>query len=251
MVDGRDLRNLFGMHLTLPMIYADADAVHAARTDFASGLEALAGELPDALRGLSADQVLDGLRWTNFFLAYQGEDDRTPAGGLRGARRARGRYRRHRTGAPRSQRARPAAGAFASASRRRFFTSALAAAIFSSWVTDLDRDRFEVFAYHLFPGMDDGGAGDQGARGLLSQLRRHPRPALDRRPGDSRRRARRARLSRARHGRVLLRLGRTAPRAAAVRRLGPPGDHRSHDDRRVHQLRRDGAGAGTGTTPST
>ena len=152
-VDGRDLRNLFGMHLTLPMIYADADAVHAARTDFASGLEALAGELPAALDGLSTDQVLDGLRWTNFFLAYQGEDDRTLQAGYAAlAARAVDTVAPHLRApvAARPPGARRLRVGFASA----FFHDGTCGRYFKSWVTDLDRDRFEVFVYHLFPGMD-------------------------------------------------------------------------------------------------
>ena len=34
-------------------------------------------ELERAILGLSETRVLDGLRWTNFFLAYQGQDDRS------------------------------------------------------------------------------------------------------------------------------------------------------------------------------
>src|SRR5207244_8322022 len=60
-VDALDLRALFGEHLTLPMIYTDADALRAARDDFAVGVAALEHELPGALRGLSEEKALDGL----------------------------------------------------------------------------------------------------------------------------------------------------------------------------------------------
>ncbi len=152
--DSGDLRNLFAMHLALPMIYADRAALRATRTGFATGLDALADALPEAARRLSAEQLLDGLRWTNFFLAYQGEDDRTlqaayAALAARTLERAAAQWR-----APMP--ARPSAGrrlrvGFASA----FFHVGTCGRYFRSWLTDLDRDRFEVFVYHLFPGMDE------------------------------------------------------------------------------------------------
>ena len=74
--DPGDLRSLFARHLSLPMIYADGDTLRASRSEFAAGLSALETELPAALQGLPEARALDGLRWTNFFLAYQGGDDR-------------------------------------------------------------------------------------------------------------------------------------------------------------------------------
>ncbi|HET9764772.1 MAG TPA: tetratricopeptide repeat protein, partial [Casimicrobiaceae bacterium] len=152
--DPGDLRSLFGAQLTLPMIYADAAALAAARERYATGLDALERELPAALDGLPEARVLDGLRWSNFFLAYQGGDDRLLQMGYAAlAKRA------IDAGAPRWRAAlarRPDRGGrvrigFASA----FFHVGTCGRYFKSWITDLDRDRFEVFVYHLFPGMDD------------------------------------------------------------------------------------------------
>jgi predicted O-linked N-acetylglucosamine transferase (SPINDLY family) len=136
------------------MIYADAAALDAARAAFGAGLGALARDLDAALAGLSEPQVLDGLRWTNFFLAYQGRDDRAlqveyaaltaravgamAAGWLAPIDKRPLEGRRIRVG-------------FASA----FFHVGTCGRYFKSWITDLDRDRFEVVVYHLFPGMDD------------------------------------------------------------------------------------------------
>ena len=36
-----------------------------------------------------------------------------------------------------------------------FFHVGTAGRYFRSWITDLDRDRFEVYVYHLYPGLDD------------------------------------------------------------------------------------------------
>jgi predicted O-linked N-acetylglucosamine transferase (SPINDLY family) len=153
-VDPGDLRNLFGTHLTLPMIYADGAALRAARDDYAAGLSALETELSSALHGLSEAQALDGLRWTNFFVAYQGEDDRAlqaayAALAARVIETAAPRWRAPLT--PRPPNGRRVRVGFASA----FFHVGTCGRYFRSWITDLDRDRFEVFVYHLFPGMDD------------------------------------------------------------------------------------------------
>jgi len=150
-----DLRPRFGKHLTLPMIYADAADVASARSAFRAGLAALERELPPVVRGLSSEQLLDGLRWTNFFLAYQGEDDRPlqAAYGALVASAVEAAVPRWRAApAPR----RPLDGrrvriGFASA----FFHVGTCGHYFKSWITDLDRERFEVFVYHLFPGMDE------------------------------------------------------------------------------------------------
>jgi CRISPR-associated protein Csy1 len=103
--------------------------------------------------GTTPEQVLDGLRWTNFLLAYQGGDDRAlqaSYGAFVQAVLARG-APAWRECAPRAR----TAGArlrvgFASA----FFHVGTAGRYFRSWITDLPRERFEVFVYHLFPGQD-------------------------------------------------------------------------------------------------
>ncbi|HSQ82778.1 MAG TPA: tetratricopeptide repeat protein [Casimicrobiaceae bacterium] len=172
--DRTDLRGALGARLSLPMIYADAAELRAARDAYAEGLASLHADVESLVAGLSSDQVIDGLRWTNFFLAYQGHDDRELQ-----ARYAAFVARALEIGAP-QWRALPAAGAsspapssspggpavpqapmrgpsarlrvgFASA----FFHVGTAGRYFRSWITDLPRERFEVFVYHLRPGLDD------------------------------------------------------------------------------------------------
>ncbi len=70
------LRAAFGEALALPMVYPDAAAVEASRASFARGLARLESEVSALVRGRSFADVIDDLRWTNFLLAYQGEDDR-------------------------------------------------------------------------------------------------------------------------------------------------------------------------------
>lgn len=152
--DRHDLRGALGAKLSLPMIYADAADVARARDRYAEGLRELTRDAACMVDGLTADQVLDGLRWTNFFLAYQGGDDRAlqaSYGAFVQAALERG-APAWRTCAPRVRKpgARLRVG-FASA----FFHVGTAGRYFRSWITDLDRERFEVSVYHLFPGQDD------------------------------------------------------------------------------------------------
>jgi CRISPR-associated protein Csy1 len=147
------LRAALGEALTLPMVYLSAQHASDERGRYASGLERLAAALPELARGRGFADVIDDLRWSNFLLAYQGEDDRelqaryaaivasaigavapewravpprAPAGG-----------RRLRIG-------------FASS----FFSEGTVGMYFRRWIEGLDRTRFEVFVYHLRIGMN-------------------------------------------------------------------------------------------------
>ncbi|MDQ6916712.1 MAG: tetratricopeptide repeat protein [Pseudomonadota bacterium] len=147
------LRAALAMNLTLPMIYTDAADVARARDGYVAGLETLERELDQRIAGSDWRQVIDGLTWSNFFLAYQGEDDKA----------LQSRYAslaaRALDGVDRSWRERipvePAEG-------RRIrvgFVSALlrectVGRYFARWLTDLDREQFEVYFYPLSAGVD-------------------------------------------------------------------------------------------------
>ena len=153
-VDPGDLRSLFGQHLTLPMIYADGAELSSARAAYAEGLAALERELPAAARSLPEARILDGLRWSNFFLAYQGRDDRSlqeAYAALVADCIASAAPDWHRSSSPPPRGDARLRVGFASA----FFHDGTCGRYFRSWVTDLERRRFEVFVYHLFPGMDE------------------------------------------------------------------------------------------------
>ena len=148
------LRALFGRYLTLPMVPGSAEELASARAGYASGLAHVEARLPARAAGMAPDTLVDELRWTNFLLAYQGEDDRElqqrfamatahavdaadPA--LRAQRPRRGRGGgRLRVG-------------FVSA----FFRDGTVGRYFERWITDLPGADFEVFVYHLQPGMDE------------------------------------------------------------------------------------------------
>jgi CRISPR-associated protein Csy1 len=152
-LDRKDLRPAIATHLSLPMIYRSAAHLDEARASYGAGVRELQQQVEELVAGLTSDEVVDGLRWTNFFLAYQGADDRE-------LQRAYGNFVRRAVDLGASQwraeipsrtgRERLRVG-FASA----FFHVGTAGRYFRSWITDLPRDAFEVFVYHLYPGLDD------------------------------------------------------------------------------------------------
>ncbi len=148
------LRAALAMHLTLPMIYKDAADVGQARAGYAHGLDILEREIDGRIAGLGWAQIVDRLIWSNFFLAYQGENDRLlqeryAALCARAIDRVDPSWRRPIA-------AKPVAG-------RRIrigFVSALlrhgtVGQYFSRWLTDLDRKDFEVCFYPLGGGADE------------------------------------------------------------------------------------------------
>ena len=152
--DPKDLRGALASRLSLPMIYADAADVAHSRDRFAEGLAQLHATVDRLAAGLAPAEALDGIRWTNFFLAYQGRDDRELQASYAAFAAAMVTAAAPQWRAPLA--ASPTAGrrlrvGFASA----FFHVGTAGRYFESWITDLPRERFEVFVYHLRPGLDD------------------------------------------------------------------------------------------------
>lgn len=152
--DPKLLRALLGRHLTLPTVPAGAEAVRAARERYARGLDALARELPARAAALAPAQALDELRWSNFLLAYHGEDDRALQqryAAIVGAALDAAQVP-WRAPLPAPPRGRPRVRvAFCSS----FFRDGTVGRYFERWITDLARDRFEVLVYHLHPGRDE------------------------------------------------------------------------------------------------
>ena len=141
------LRAAFGGALSLPMVYEDAAAVEAARARYEEGLAQLESAVPALVRGRSFADVIDDLRWTNFLLAYQGEDDRALqarfAAIMAGAIDAVAPEWRLPARAP-APGARIRVG-FASS----FFSDGTCGRYFRSWIAALDRARFEIIVYNL------------------------------------------------------------------------------------------------------
>ena len=153
-LDPTDLRGILASRLSLPVIYEDSQHLDRAREAYGNAVEQLNEEVEGIVSGLTSEQLLDGLRWTNFFLAYQGRDDRALQASYGSFATRALELRAPQWRAPleaRPARDRRLRVGFASA----FFHVGTAGRYFRSWITDLDRERFDVFVYHLHPGMDD------------------------------------------------------------------------------------------------
>ena len=143
----RLLRAAFGERLTLPMVYADACAVEAERARYAEGLSRLEEELPAMMAGRTFADAVDDLRWTNFLLAYQGDDDRELQARVAAlmARAVDSVAPEWREAPRRSVGGKRLRVGFASS----FFADGTCGRYFRSWIAGLDRTRFEIFVYHL------------------------------------------------------------------------------------------------------
>lgn len=147
------LRSHLALNLTLPGVHASAAALAEAREGFAQGIEHLHERLP-AFRARPDAEIEADIRWSNYLLAYQGQDDlalqqrfssfqqavlqgRGPLAGSAPAGSATRRDGRIRIG-------------FASS----FFYQCTVGWYFSSWIRDLDRTRFDVHVYSLGPTQD-------------------------------------------------------------------------------------------------
>jgi protein O-GlcNAc transferase len=140
-----DFRAALGTNLLLPQVYRSGEDVERWRSAYTQGLDWLEANA-ERFRFASAREAFMQARWTNFFLAYQGRDDRE----------LQRRYGRVLTQVlatavpnwtgPRAlpePRARMRIG-FCS----HFFFNCTAGRYFASWITRLDRSRFEVFVYY-------------------------------------------------------------------------------------------------------
>jgi CRISPR-associated protein Csy1 len=151
--DPHMLRALFGRSLTLPMVVESADGLTHARAQFEAGLARLEREAPRAASGLSAERLLDELRWSNFLLAYQGGDDKP-------LQEHYARIVRNLLQGGAAQWLRPLTPRVRAGTRVRVgfvstvFRDGTAGRYFERWITDLPREDFEVFTYHLLPGAD-------------------------------------------------------------------------------------------------
>ncbi len=147
------LRAAIGARLALPSIPSSVAEIASARAGFAAGIEDLQRIAPVRMAAVPYSRVLDSLRWSNFLLAYHGEDDRVLQASYaafvgatldRSSPAARSTLPRH----PRPGR-RLRVGFLST-----FFRDGTAGRYFEPWITGLDRERFEVCVYHLHPGVD-------------------------------------------------------------------------------------------------
>lgn len=139
------LKSGLGANLLLPQAYVSKEHVDIVRREFGDGLERLHAAAGN-FRFAKPENALSDARWTNFYLAYQGRNDRD-------LQRRYGEFQQ-RVVAPQlpqffEPRAKRQGGdrirvGFLS----HFFFNCTAGRYFGPWVTQLDAKRFEKFVYY-------------------------------------------------------------------------------------------------------
>jgi len=137
-------RVALGANLTLPRIYESGAHLEDSRALYARGLDRLL-EGSGRYRFATAEAALAEARWANFYLAYQGRDDRELQGRYaevleRVLRPALPQFFEPRRAGARE---RLRVGFYS-----HFFFNCVVGRYFASWITDLDKSRFEVFVYY-------------------------------------------------------------------------------------------------------
>ncbi len=140
-----NVKAALGATLVLPQVYDGTEHVRAVRRQYADGLERL-HQAAGKFRFPDPDRDLAAAAWTNFFLAYQGEDDRAL---------------QERYGAFLRRILQPAVPELFETRAKRaggerirvgflshFFFNCTAGRYFASWITRLDPRRFETFVYY-------------------------------------------------------------------------------------------------------
>ena len=169
-------RAAVGSRLVLPAVYKDADDLERTRRTYQEGLAALL-EDEGRFRYSNAAEALQDVTWTNFYLPYQGGNDRELQAGygklvdkvLRPvapewlSKRARS-ARRH---------AKLRIGFFS-----HFFFNCTVGRYFASWIRELDPDRFEKVVYYTNPWMADDTRAIASSAQLFRHLPRRPVHAL-------------------------------------------------------------------------
>ncbi len=141
----QNLKSALGANLLLPHVYESTIHLEIVRREYVGGLERL-HETAGEIRFANAEAALADARWTNFYLAYQGRNDRDP---------------QRRYGELHRRLLEPAVPEFFQPRAKRsggerlrvgflshFFFNCTAGRYFSSWITRLDPARFEKFLYY-------------------------------------------------------------------------------------------------------
>ncbi|HET9581162.1 MAG TPA: tetratricopeptide repeat protein, partial [Usitatibacter sp.] len=140
-----NLKAALGANLLLPQHYRSVDHLEGIRREYGEGLERL-GANAGAFRFPSSERALADARWTNFYLAYQGRNDRELQ-----SRYGDFQHRVLAAAAPEFfelRRRRPGRERIRVGFLSHFFFNCTAGRYFASWVTRLDRSRFETFVYY-------------------------------------------------------------------------------------------------------
>ncbi|MCE9550132.1 MAG: tetratricopeptide repeat protein [Betaproteobacteria bacterium] len=142
------LKAFIGAHLMLPAIYSNAAELFAVRKRYTEGLKTLRDNTENFLE-IESKELLSGLSWTNFYLAYQGQDDK-----LLQVEYAHFVADILQVAAPDLMQP---IKQDPTASQRRlrigfvssFMRDCTVGSYFKSWVTSLDRRMFEIYCYYI------------------------------------------------------------------------------------------------------
>jgi predicted O-linked N-acetylglucosamine transferase (SPINDLY family) len=139
------LRAALGANLLLPQVYASAAQVDEVRADYEAGLGRLEQGSAE-WRHAGGEQALAEARGTNFHLAYQGRVDVDLQKRYGAFLRAVLEPALPELYAPRAKRKRD--GRIRVGFLSHFFFNCTAGRYFASWITHLDRARFEAIVYY-------------------------------------------------------------------------------------------------------
>ena len=164
-------RAALGANLLLPQAYESQMQLANVRRDYIDGLERLHEAAP-RFRFSGRQNALAEASWTNFFLAYQGHDDREP---------------QRRFGELQKRVLQPVFPELFEPRRRReggdrirvgflshFFFNCTAGRYFMSWITHLDKSRFETFVYYTNEWIAEDTRTIAAAAGTFRHLPKHP-----------------------------------------------------------------------------
>ncbi|CAN5317486.1 hypothetical protein BH11PSE11_BH11PSE11_38050 [soil metagenome] len=152
-LDPRDLKSALGAALSLPYVYPDRATLQQTRDRYVAGLESLQNNV-EVFAQNSPDNVVGDLKWNNFFLAYHGMDDKP-------VQKKYSEFMEDLLTRAVPQYMAPIPPKDTTGRRIRigilsgFFHECTAGTYFHSWVTQLDRSKFEVFAYYILADRDD------------------------------------------------------------------------------------------------
>lgn len=146
-LDADNLRALLGTCLALPPIYSDRADVSISRQKYMEGLVRLKKEA-GRFKCLPTSQVLAQLQWGNFYLAYQGQNDRQLQSEYAG-------FVADVLSSVVPEFFEPIPVDKKAAKRRlrvgflsSFLRECTVGAYFKSWITSFDRERVEIFVYY-------------------------------------------------------------------------------------------------------
>jgi protein O-GlcNAc transferase len=142
-----ELKSALGALLSLPAVYRNQNDLLEARQRFANGLKILHANIPNFISHNQPEKLLDELRWSNFYLAYQGLDDKQ-------LQKDYAHFVAAMLEKIAPQFMQPRVKKDAAGRRLRigylssFFRNCTVGMYFRSWIVQLNREQFEIFVYH-------------------------------------------------------------------------------------------------------